>query len=265
VTTAVIIIVLATVVVAVAVFGPRAAHMPVRLADPVAAKAAGDELLASVDATVLVFTAHPDDAEWWSGGTLAMLAKRNRVVLVLGTSGDAGNGGLQSNMGAIREALQLKGAKVLGYADVIFLRHKDGHLAEAADYPSEVEDLVRRYRPSAIVSFDVEEEGPVYHHVDHEAAGRAALAAAEAVGDTTLYLIHTSAPDVLVDFEPVRARKSEALQILWSYHDTGIAGWFSRIVRAVGIERRVEEYSGRGPVPRAGVTYGELMRKRTVR
>lgn len=57
-------------------------------ADVPSAKAAGDTLLALRDTTVLVVLAHPDDAEWWSGGTIASLALHNKVVLVLGTSGD---------------------------------------------------------------------------------------------------------------------------------------------------------------------------------
>jgi LmbE family N-acetylglucosaminyl deacetylase len=251
-------------VVVLLVFGPRFAHTSVRPADVKAAKAAGDELLASRGSTFLVFIAHPDDAEWWAGGTLAMLAKQNAVIVVLGTSGDAGNGGLQSDLGQIREKLQLEGAKVSGYTDVVFLRHPDGHLAEVAEYPGEVADIVRSYRPDGIFTFDTEKEGPVYHHVDHEAAGRAALAAARGTGDTTLYFLHTSAPDVIVDFAPAKEAKAAALSILWSYHDTGPLGFFSKVTRASGLERRAEDSISRSPYPEVGVEYGEVFRQETI-
>lgn len=246
------------------ILAPRAMHGAVRPSDVRAAKAAGDELAASSGRTLLVFTAHPDDLEWWAGGTVALLARRNRVILVLGTSGDAGNGGLQSDLGRIRERLQSEGAAVLGLADVIFLRHPDGGLASAGGYPGEVLDLVRRYRPDAVITFDTEREGPVYHHEDHRAAGRAALAAARATGGATLYFIHTSAPDVIVDFETARAAKAEALTILWSYHDTSPLGFISTLTRRLGLERRAEDRMSRTPFPEVGVAYGEVLRREVV-
>ncbi|MDO8916243.1 MAG: PIG-L family deacetylase [Coriobacteriia bacterium] len=244
--------------------GPRAAHFGATPADVPAAKAAGAELLAAADETFLVFVAHPDDAEWWAGGTLGMLAKHNDVVLVMGTSGDAGNGGLTPGLGAIREELQLKAAKILGYADVVFLRHPDGHLAEAKEYPGEVLDLVQRYAPQGVITFDTEEEGPVYHHVDHEAAGRAALGAARELGSTTLYFIHTSAPDVLVDFEPVATAKQDALTAVWGYHEAGPFGWINRLSSALGIDRHVGGLGGRSSFPEVGVEYGEQLRREVV-
>jgi hypothetical protein len=227
---------------------PRAAHFGATPADVPAAKAAGDELLASSGATFLVFVAHPDDAEWWAGGT----------------SGDAGNGGFTPGLGAIREALQLEAAKILGYADVVFLRHPDGHLAEAKEYPGEVHDIVERYSPEGVITFDTEEEGPVYHHVDHEAAGRAALAAARDVGSTTLYFIHTSSPDVIVDFEPVATAKQDALTAVWGYHEAGPFGWINRLSSALGIDRHVGGLGGRSSFPDVAVEYGEQLRREVV-
>jgi len=249
---------------AFAVFAPRAFRTSVRPADVQAAKTAGDDLLSSNGKTFLVFVAHPDDAEWWAGGTLGMLARHNAVILVMGTSGDAGNGGLQSDLGAIRERLQVEGGKVLGYTDVVFLRHPDGHLAEAADYPGEVLDIVSSYKPDGVITFDTEKEGPVYHHADHEAAGRAALEAARSVGGTTLYFQHTSAPDVIVDFGPVKDKKAEALTVLWSYHNTGPFGWFNGIGTRLGMERRASDSISRSPYPEVGVEYGEVFRKETI-
>ncbi|HEX9094276.1 MAG TPA: PIG-L family deacetylase [Coriobacteriia bacterium] len=239
---------------------PRGA-VAVPLADPAEAKRLGDELLASTDTTVAVFIAHPDDAEWWIGGTLGMLAKHNRVILVLGTSGEAGNGGLQSDLGEIRERLQLEGAKILGYADVVFLRHPDGHLAEAEQYPAEVAALLERLDPSTVITFDTEHEAGGYHHVDHEAAGRAALAAVRDRGGIALYLFHSAAPDVICDFKPVAEAKSKALSTLASYHDSSPLGWLSRAARAVGLEHAAVSFGGSSRFAQVDVQYGELFRK----
>lgn len=230
-----------------------------------AAKAAGDRWLASRDTTALVVLAHPDDAEWWSGGTIAMLARHNRVVLVLGTSGDKGAGGNVPGLGAVRERLQREGGAILGYSDYVFLRHPDQGLAQATAFPGEVLDIVRRYRPSSIITFDVEREGPVYHHPDHEAAGRAALAAAKEVGGVTLYLQHSSAPDVIVDYAPVRERKREAFAILGDYRSANpMWGWLigplNRLLAAV----RPVTHGSRQAFPDIGVEYGETFRMEVV-
>lgn len=239
-------------------FGERAVP-----ADVPAAKRAGDVLLASSGRTFLVVVAHPDDAEWWVGGTLGMLARHNRVILVIGTSGEKGNLGIQRDLGAIRERLQREAAKILGYSDVIFLRHPDGRLGQARDYPGQIADLVSRYAPDGIVSFDVQFESQGYRHPDHEAAGRAALGAARERGDQRLYLFHTSKPDIIADYGPVKNEKARALSVVASYHDAGPLGWLSKLARAVGLEHAAISYGSRSSFPQVGVEYGELLRQET--
>ena len=230
-------------------------------ADPAAAKAAGGELIASRDATVLVVVAHPDDAEYWAGGTLALLAKHNRVVLLMGTSGEKGDAGLVPGLAAIRERLQREAGAILGYREVVFLRNPDGGLAQAAPYRAEVQRAFDTYRPTIVVTFDIAKEATVYHHPDHEAAGRTATAIAESVGGVTLYLFHTSAPDVVVDYGSVKDAKARAFAILGSYRDYApVVGWLNRALRGP-LGRSGISYGGRAVLPRVGVTYGELFRK----
>jgi len=162
------------------------------LADPVAAKAAGDGLLATRDATVVISVAHPDDAEWYAGGTAAALARDNHVIVLLGTSGDKGAGGWPG-IAAVRERLQIEGARIAGYSDVVFLRHPDQGLASAASYPAEVKSALSRYGAGIVMTFDVDKEAQGYRHVDHEAAGRTAAAVAMELGGVTLYLFSSSA------------------------------------------------------------------------
>jgi LmbE family N-acetylglucosaminyl deacetylase len=212
-----------------------------------------------------VVLAHPDDAEWWSGGTIASLAAHNRVVLVLGTSGDQGAGGGVPGLGAVREKLQREGGAILGYSDYVFLRHPDGGLADAPGYPQEVTDLFRRLGPSAVITFDVTREGPVYHHPDHEAAGWAALAAAEEVGGVTLYLQHTSAPDVIVDYGPVKDKKARAFAILGDYRSANPTwGWLIGPVNRALAGVAGVSYGSKTSFPEVGVEYGEVFRKLAV-
>jgi LmbE family N-acetylglucosaminyl deacetylase len=232
-------------------------------ADLRAAKDAGDQLLASSETTVLVVVAHPDDAEWWTGGTLGMLARSNRVVLVLGTSGDQGAGGGVPGLGAIREKLQREAGAILGYSDIVFLRNPDQHLAQAAGFPAQVETAFRTYRPSSVITFDAADEAEGYHHVDHEAAGRVTAAVAERVGGVTMYLFHTSRPDVIVEYGPVREKKRAAFAVLQDYRGANPTwGWLigplNRLMAgAVG-------YGARAMYPEVGVLYGEVFRRAVV-
>jgi LmbE family N-acetylglucosaminyl deacetylase len=218
-----------------------------------AAKARGEELLSSRGKTFLVITAHPDDAEWWAGGTLAGLTARgNRVILVLGTSGEQGAN--VPNLGAIREDEQQQAAKILGYADVIFLRHPDRQLSQSGTYLQELRDLYRQVSPDAVITFDLANEGLIYRHEDHRAAGRAAWDAAGDQPDLAFYLFHTSMPDVLVDYSAVKEQKKAALTILQSYQQPSF--WHS----ILGIFSRGENYGGRAVYGDVGVQWGELLR-----
>jgi LmbE family N-acetylglucosaminyl deacetylase len=218
-----------------------------------AAKVRGDKLLTARGKTFLVITAHPDDAEWWAGGTLAALAAEgNQVILVLGTSGEQGAN--VPNLGAIREDEQQQAAQILGYAGVIFLRHPDRQLSQSTTYLQELKDLYRQYTPDAVITFDIANEGFIYHHEDHRAAGRVAWEAAKDRPNMVFYLLHTSAPDVLVDYAPVKEQKREALTLLQGYQQSNL--WHS----ILGIFSSGENYGDRATYSEVGVQFGELLR-----
>jgi len=251
---------LALVLIGLRLLAPRA-MAPARVADPAAAKAAGEALLASGETTTLIVVAHPDDVEWWAGGTAALLAERGPVVLVVATSGEKGDAGLVANLGSIREGLQREGGKLIGYSEVVFLRAPDGGLASATAFPGQVEEAFARYRPGQVITFDVEKEAAGYHHVDHEAAGRTTAAVAEKLGGVTLYLMHTSAPDVLVDYSPVKETKAQAFKILTSYRDRApVVGWLNGILRSV-MGPSAPTYGSKSAYPAAGIEYGEVFRR----
>lgn len=255
-----IVIVAVVVVAGLRILAPRA-MAPARAADPVAAKAAGDGLLSSRDATALIVVAHPDDVEWWAGGTAAMLAKHNRVVLVVATSGEKGNSGLVTDLGPIRERLQREGGAILGFSDVSFLREPDGGLAQATDFPARVADAFAASDPDIVITFDTERESTGYHHVDHESAGRVTTKAARDRGGVTLYLMHTSAPDVITDYEPVRDAKAQAFATLTSYREfVPVVGPLQKALAGL-LGPSAPVYGSKASYPEVGIQYGEVFRR----
>jgi LmbE family N-acetylglucosaminyl deacetylase len=229
--------------------------------DPVAAKAAGDELLASRETTVLVVVAHPDDLEFYAGGTAISLAKNNKVILLMGTSGDKGAGGWPG-VAPVREKLMLETAKIAGYSDVVFLRHPDQGLGQVTTYPGEVKAAFEKYKPTIVLSFDTTDEAQGYRHVDHEAAGRTASAVAKELGGVTLYLFSSSAPDVIVDYAPVAATKAKAFATVGNYRIVNpFYRWFVAPFLSLRGGDAGPSYGMRASFPTVGVSYGEVFRK----
>lgn len=229
--------------------------------DPAGAKTAGDELLASRETTVLVVVAHPDDLEFYAGGTAISLAKNNRLILLMGTSGDKGAAGWPG-VAAVREKLMLETAKIAGYSDVIFLRHPDQGLAQATAYPSEVKAAYLKYKPTIVLSFDTAMEAQGYRHVDHEAAGRTASAVAKELGGVTLYLFSSSAPDVIVDYAPVAQTKAKAFATVGDYRTVNpFYRWLVAPVLSLRGGNPGPSYGMRASFPTVGVSYGEVFRR----
>ncbi|MGH2539347.1 MAG: PIG-L deacetylase family protein, partial [Actinomycetota bacterium] len=82
--------------------------------------------------TALVLFAHPDDAEFMCGGTVARWASAGcEVHYVVCTDGSAGSnepGGRREDVAPIREREQRAAAAVLGVTSVTFLGETDGLL-----------------------------------------------------------------------------------------------------------------------------------------
>src|SRR5215469_9967541 len=81
---------------------------------------------------VLVVMAHPDDAEFICGGTIARLVAEGREVhYVLVTNGNRGShepGMTMERLGKIREDEQRHAAKALGVSELTFLGYNDGEV-----------------------------------------------------------------------------------------------------------------------------------------
>ncbi|HEV8571876.1 MAG TPA: PIG-L deacetylase family protein [Actinomycetota bacterium] len=133
------------------------------------------------DRAVIVF-AHPDDAEFLCGGTVATWAKGGTDVhYVCATDGSAGWNGpdlTRDEIARIREAEMREAADVLGVRSVTFLGFVDGTLEPNLELRRAVTREVRRLRPDVLLTFEPTLwSGRRYvNHPDHRAIGEAVLA-----------------------------------------------------------------------------------------
>jgi LmbE family N-acetylglucosaminyl deacetylase len=134
--------------------------------------------------SALVLFAHPDDAEYMCGGTIAKWARAGtQVHYVCVTDGSAGSnepGVTRDMVRPVREREQRAAADVLGVASVTFLGELDGMIDVTFDLRRKVAREVRRLRPEVIVAPDPSRLwfGNGYiNHWDHKVAGTLALCA----------------------------------------------------------------------------------------
>lgn len=131
--------------------------------------------------SLLVVMAHPDDAEFSAGGTLARwTAAGSRVAYCVCTDGDKGTSDPTLDPRAVadrRIAEQRAAARVLGVEDVVFLGHPDGTLQPTLELRRDVVRVIRQVRPEAVLCPDPTRRfGPEYiNHPDHRAIGEVAL------------------------------------------------------------------------------------------
>lgn len=131
---------------------------------------------------ILVILAHPDDPEFFCGGTIARWIKSgHRVSYCLLTCGDKGTADRSINtdtLCTIRQQEQRAAAAVLGVTDVRFLDHPDGYLVPDLDLRKEITRVIRQEQPDVLVTCDPTNlyvRETYLNHPDHRAAGQAAL------------------------------------------------------------------------------------------
>jgi len=185
---------------------------------------------------VLVILAHPDDPEYFCGGTVGRWVREGKeVVYVLATRGERGSDDPQmapAALAAIREAEQRAAAAVLGVHEVVFLNHPDGSVVANLDLRRDLTRQIRRFRPDVVITCDptVRYRPRGLNHPDHRAVGDAALDAVfpdarnplqfpelrqeglEAHRVQEVYIAGTLEPDTEVEITDSFARKLEALR-----------------------------------------------------
>lgn len=132
---------------------------------------------------ILGVFAHPDDPEFFAGGTFARWAADGaEITFVVATSGDKGSSVpdmTSERLVAIREVEEQKAAEALGVKEVVFLRYKDGELFPTLELRRDITRMIRMKKPDIVVTLDPKnwysERG--INHPDHRAIGAATLEA----------------------------------------------------------------------------------------
>lgn len=117
---------------------------------------------------IVCIHAHPDDAEFLAGGTLALLRQAGHSVLILTmTSGDCGSAERSpEEIADIRRLEAQRAAAVIG-AEHHTLGFKDLAIFEDDASRRRVTAAIRRFRPDIVLT-----ASPRDYHCDHEATSR---------------------------------------------------------------------------------------------
>ena len=123
--------------------------------------------------SIMSIVAHPDDAEFSGGGTLAKFAREGKKVYIcVCTGGDKGSPDPEMTNEELREICQreqLEASEVLGVTETIFLGNPDGELFPTLDLREQIVRVLRTYRPDVVITHDPWR--PYSLHPDHRAVG----------------------------------------------------------------------------------------------
>ncbi len=129
--------------------------------------------------TILAIMPHPDDAEFFAGGTLALRTDQgDRVILAIATDGGLGSFSIPAQeLAAQRMGEADRAASVLGIGLVEWLGHPDGGLDSLppGQLRLEIVRCIRSHRPDGVVSLDPQDASEA--HPDHRALARAVVEA----------------------------------------------------------------------------------------
>ena len=165
------------------------------------------ELNLPVPDVALAIVAHPDDAEFDCGSTLAKWAVSGTVVHHLvctdGSKGTWDPNVNQAELVATRQREQRAAAQRLGATgEVVFLGWPDGELECGLRQRSQVAYWIRKLRPNVVLGHDPWKRYRL--HPDHRNAGFLAVDGVVAARDPLFFVEHDIAhhrPDALLLFE----------------------------------------------------------------
>ncbi len=131
---------------------------------------------------ILVVLAHPDDPEFFCGGTLAHWVKNGHEVhYCLITNGNKGSDDpdmTPEKLSELRAVEQRKAADVIGAREIVNLGYDDGMLVADLMVRKDVVRVIRKVKPDILVSCDPLNFFPnenYINHPDHRTAGQIAL------------------------------------------------------------------------------------------
>ncbi|MDI7275941.1 MAG: PIG-L deacetylase family protein [Anaerolineae bacterium] len=228
----------------------------------------------------MVIVAHPDDPEFFCGGTIARWVREGiEVAYLICTRGDKGSNDssmTSERLALLREQEQRAAGRVLGVHQILFLDYRDGELEPSLKLRGEIVREVRRFRPDVVITTDPTTRfarGLYPNHVDHRVVGDVTLDALFPAAGTRLYfpehlaeglephqvreayLTVTNEPDVWVDTTDVVDLRIAAL-----------ACHASQVRDPVALEKRIREnVDPRQTQPGAPPRYAEGFRRIIIR
>ncbi len=176
--------------------------------------------------------AHPDDAEFYAGGSMLLWTDQgHKVTAVSLTNGDIGHHGMEPAELAARRAAESREAARRGGYDTLTLGHHDGELMPSLEARKELVRLLRRLQADVVLS-----HRPCDYHPDHRYTAMLVQDAAfmvtvprfcpetPALRANPLFLFMMDAftrpaairPDMLVDVDGVMDRKWALLDAMES-------------------------------------------------
>ncbi len=190
---------------------------------------------------VLVVLAHPDDPEFFCGGTIARWATSGRdITYCLLTRGDKGSDDdslSTQELAEIREVEQRAAAKTLGVREVMFLEELDGYVLPTLDLRRDIVRVIRQVKPQVVITCDPTNFFPsntYINHADHRAAGQATLDAVYPAARSALYF------PALSNEEGLQPHKVREVYIAGAQHPNitvDITEFFSQKVAALSEHR----------------------------
>jgi LmbE family N-acetylglucosaminyl deacetylase len=188
----------------------RKPEEPLPLIDP------DSETLFSKGTRVLVVSAHPDDSEFYIGGTLHLLSKTADIFQIVCTDGDKSYYGPFADSASLRKVRRQESIDALNAwrgNEITFLGFPDGRLFPTDELVGKIEAKIREVKPDYILAFDGDFP-PRISHRDHRNAGIAAELAAKKVGiGKWLLRYSTVADNYVVDISDVWDAKAKLLAL----------------------------------------------------
>jgi len=176
--------------------------------------------------------AHPDDIEFYCGGTVYDFRGRGiSVGFLIATRGGKGRAGpARERLESLRSRHQLDAAEILGGVRVEMLDYPDKSLCDNVEpFAADIRALVEREAPGLIFCWDPDFiSNP---HPDHQAAAHACRMALGGTKENVVYF-GTVQPDIFVSLDAdayrakMRALRAHRTETPWYYWP-----WLSRIVK----------------------------------
>ncbi len=206
--------------------------------------------------SALVIVAHPDDAEFQCGATLAKWASAGTVVhYVVCTDGSKGSWDPhcdQTELISTRQTEQRAAAEALGAkGEMVFLGYTDGELESGLTERSQVAYEIRRLRPVIVLGHDPWKRYRI--HPDHRHAGLLAVEGAFAARDPFFFPEHNlepHRPETLLLFEADEPNHAETVDLSVDKKIAALLAHKSQFVSTHGItdendQTQIEEFLNR--------------------